>query len=70
MNFLSLFPKVLTLMAAAEKVGGAGSGAEKKEAVKAGIKAISSGMEEASGGGQKETWRQIDAMIDILSGIF
>lgn len=70
LKYLKLIPSILTLMSVAEQVGGPGTGAEKKEAVKAGVKAISYGMTAASGGGQKETWAQIDGMIDWLSPLF
>ena len=67
MNYLFLMPKIFGLMQAAETLGGPGTGPEKKEAVKQGVKMITSGMVEASGGGQKETWRQLDGAIDILA---
>jgi hypothetical protein len=70
MDFLKLLPTIFTLMSAAEKLGGPGTGKEKKEAVKNTVKAITSGMESVSGGGQKETWKQIDDVIDTLSFIF
>ncbi len=68
-NFLSLIPSVFKLMMVAEQIGGAGTGAEKKEAVKACLTTIPDVMVAVSGGGQKDTWKQIDGMIDGLSGL-
>ena len=67
---LQLLPTVIKLMDVAEKVGGPGTGPQKKEAVKQGVKAIAGGMVAVSGGGQKETWKGIGGLIDSLSDLF
>ena len=62
---MQLLPFVLRLMGIAEKfVSKPGSGAEKKELVKAGTKAVVEAVGSVSTGGQKETWENIESVID------
>ena len=67
MIVLKALPTVISLIGLAEKVivkEGTKTGTEKKVFVKEGTKAIVNVMEDVSTGGQKETWEQIDSIID------
>ena len=69
MNFLSvitkLVPFIIQLAIAAEHYfKETSSGADKKAAVKSGVKAIFDGAAEASTGGQKETFTGIEPVVD------
>jgi len=55
-------PVAIALMDAAETAMGDGMGAQKKEAVTAGLKAFAEKMAELSTGGQKETWTIINGV--------
>ena len=69
-KLLQLIPVTLQLMQVAETLGGPGTGPQKREAVKQGIKTIAAGMTAVSEGGQKDTWEGIGGLIDSLSVFF
>ena len=63
---LRLLPSVIGLMGIAERAykNKPKSGPEKKEFVKEAAGAIVDGVSEVSTGGQKETWDEIDNILD------
>ncbi len=77
MNYISLFlrliPFIIKLMKIAEDFGEQGSGAHKKDMVVGAVGAVVDGIEEASTGGQKETWGKIkepiSGVIDLIAGL-
>ena len=73
---IQLIPLIINLMVTIEKLLGAGTGVQKKEFVKDGIKQVVKGMTSVSTGGQKETWQAVDllmvpisSLIDILAAL-
>ncbi len=71
--FLRLIPFIVKLMHIAEDFGDPGSGADKKGMVVGAVGAVVDGVEEASTGGQKETWGKIkepiSGVVDIIAGL-
>ena len=71
--FLRLIPFIVKLMKIAEDFGDQGSGTDKKEMVVGAVGAVVDGIEEASTGGQKETWGKIkdpiSGVVDIIAGL-
>ena len=73
---LQLIPLIVNLMSIIEKLLGPGTGIQKKEFVKDGVKQVVKEMSKVSTGGQKETWETIDlhmepisSLIDVLAGL-
>lgn len=65
--FIKLVPFIFQLVKAAETLTDkAQAGAEKKEAVKAGAKAMLDGWKEVSTGGQKETAEKVEPLAEAL----
>ena len=66
---LQLIPLIINLMIMIEKLLGPGTGVQKKEFVKDGVKQVVKGMAAVSTGGQKETWQAIDLIMVPISGL-
>lgn len=73
---LQLIPLIINLMTTIEKLLGPGTGVQKKEFVKDGVKLVVKEMSAVSTGGQKETWKTIDLfmtpisrLIDVLAAL-
>ena len=66
---LQLVPLVTNLMKIAEKLLGPGTGVQKKEYVKDGIRQVAKAMISLSSGGQKETWELIDSLMEPISNL-
>ena len=72
MNWLlaiQLIPTIIKLMEIAERLLGPNTGEQKKEFVKEGVKAITSGMVSVSTGGQKETWTIIETIMEPIGDL-
>ena len=64
---LKLLPTVVSLMGLAEKVivkEGTKTGTQKKAWVIEGAKAMVGGIADVSTGGQAETWRKLESIVD------
>lgn len=73
---LQLIPLIINLMTTIEKLLGSGTGVQKKEFVKDGVKQVVKEMSAVSTGGQKQTWQTVDLfmepisrLIDVLAGL-
>ena len=73
---LQLIPLIINLMTTIEKLLGSGTGVQKKEFVKDGVKEVVKEMSAVSTGGQKETWETVDLfmgpisrLIDVLASL-
>lgn len=73
---LQLIPLIMNLMTTIEKIMGPGTGVQKKEFVKDGVRQVVKEMSAVSTGGQKQTWETVDLfmepisrLIDVLSGL-
>lgn len=63
--FIKLVPFIFQAVVAAEQYfKDAGSGAEKKAAVKEGVAALYAGAKDISTGGQRETLETLDPLVD------
>lgn len=66
---LQLIPLIINLMTTIEKLLGPGTGVQKKEFVKDGVKLVVKEMSAVSTGEQKETWKTIDLLMSPISGL-
>lgn len=66
---LQLIPLIINLMTTIEKLLGPGTGVQKKEFVKGGIRLVVKEMSNVSTGGQEETWQAIDLIMEPISGL-
>ena len=64
---LQLIPLIINLMKIVEGLLGPGTGVQKKEFVKDGVKQVVKEMSAVSTGGQKETWKTIDLFMNPIS---
>lgn len=66
---LQLIPLIINLMTCIEKLLGPGTGVQKKEFVKDGVRQVVKEMSAVSTGGQKQTWETIDLFMAPISGL-